>query len=99
MKRLREPWLIIAIVSTLLLGIFTSPGILVAIGLLTIGYAFCGRMLTALSFLFLPCFLVFFYYALNVDLAHKSWIIGGSGVLLLLVRWIASRCQPAEVAT
>jgi len=98
-KRLREPWLILAIVSTILLGIFTTPGILVAVGLLVMGYAFGDRILTALSYLFLPCFLVFFYYALNVDLAHKSCVIAGSGVLLLVVRWIVGRYQPKEVAT
>jgi len=98
-KRLREPWLILAIVSTILLGIFTTPGIPVAVGLLIVGYAFGDRILTALSYLFVPCFLVFFYYALNVDLANKSWVIAGSGVLLLVVRWIVGRCQPKEVAT
>lgn len=98
-KRLREPWLILAVLSTILLGIFTTPGILVAVGLLIVGYAFGDRILTALSYLFLPSFLVFFYYALNVDLAHKSLVIAGSGVLLLVVRWIAGHCQPKEVAT
>ncbi len=97
-KGFRDPWLILAFISTLLLGIFTTPGILVAIGLLIVGYAFGDRILTALSFLFLPCFLVVFYYALNVDLAYKSWVIAGSGVLLLAVRWITGRCQPEEEA-
>ncbi len=99
LKRLGEPWLICAIVSTVLLGIFSTPGILVALGLLILGYAFGDRILMALSYLFLPCFLVVFYYALNIDLAHKSWVIAGSGVLLLVVRWIAGRLQPREVAT
>ena len=98
-KRLGEPWLILAIVSTVLLGIFTTPGILVAVGLLIVGYAFGDLILTALSYLFLPCFLVVFYYALNVDLAHKSWVIAGSGAGLLVVRWIAGRCRPGEAVT
>ena len=51
-----------------------------------------------LSYLFLPCFLVVFYYVLNVDLAHKSWIIAGSGAVLLVVRWIVGRLHPGEVA-
>jgi hypothetical protein len=97
-KRLGEPWLILAIVSTILLGIFTTPGILVAVGLLVVGYAFGDLILTAMAYLFLPCFLVSFYYALNVDLAHKSWVIAGSGAGLLVVRWIAGRYQ-REVAT
>jgi hypothetical protein len=87
----RDPLLILAVISTVLLGIFTTPGILAAIGLLIVGYAFDDRILTGFSFLFLICFLVVFYYTLNIDLAHKSWVIGGSGVLLLVVRWLAGR--------
>lgn len=98
-KRLGEPWLILAIVSTILLGVFTTPGILVAIGLLTLGYAIGDRILIGLSYVFGPLFLFYYYYSLSIDLAHKSWIIAGSGVLLLAVRWIVTRWQPEEVAT
>ena len=98
-KRISESWLILAIVSTILLSIFTTPGVLVAVGLLVIGYAFGNHILTALSYLFLVCFLVVFYYALNMDLAHKSWVIAGSGVILLIVRWIAGYCKPKEMTT
>jgi len=92
----RQPWLIVAVVATILLGIFTTPGVLVAIGLLVAGYAFGDRALTALSYLFLPCFLVVFYYAMDVNLAHKSWIVAGSGLILLVVRWIARKYAPVE---
>jgi hypothetical protein len=88
---LHDRFLILAVLSTILLSIFTTPGILVAIGLLIIGYAFDDRILTGFSFLFLICFLVVFYYALNIDLAHKSWVIAGSGGLLLVVRWLTGR--------
>ena len=64
-----------------------------------IGYAFGDHILTTLSYLFLVCFLVVFYYALNIDLAHKSWIVAGSGVILLVVRWIAGYCRPKEMTT
>jgi len=97
-KRLGEPWLILAIVSTILLGVFTTPGILVAIGLLTLGYAIGDRILIGLSYVFGPLFLFYYYYSLTIDLAHKSWIIAGSGLLLLAVRWIVTRWQPEEVA-
>jgi hypothetical protein len=94
---LHDPLLILAVLSTLLLGIFTTPGILVAIGLLIIGYSFDDRFLTGFSFLFLVCFLVVFYYVLNIDLAHKSWVIAGSGVLLLIVRWLVVRFKTEDV--
>ena len=97
-RRLREPWLILAIASTALLGLFTTPGILVAVGLLVLGYAYGDSILTAMSCLFLPCFLVFFYYALDIDLAHKSWVVAGSGLLLLVARWVAGLCRPEETA-
>ncbi len=93
----REPLLIVAILSTIVLGIFTTPGILVVIGLLIVSYAFDDRILAGFSYLFLLCFLVVFYYALNVDLAHKSWVIAGSGALLLAVRWIAGRFKTEDV--
>ncbi len=94
----RAPWFILTVVSTLLLGVLTTPGVLVAIGLLIIGYAFGDKILTALSYVFIPCFLVLFYYALNIDLAHKSWVIAGSGIVLLVVRWIAGLCLRREVS-
>ncbi len=91
---LRDSWMILAVTATLLLGVFTTPGILVAVGLLVMGYAFGDRVLSAFAFLFLPLFLVVFYYALNIDLAYKSAVVAGSGVLLLLVRKIAGWCRP-----
>lgn len=97
MKNIREPWLILALSSTVFLGIFTTPGILVAIGLLVMGYAFGDRILSSMSHLFMPCFLILFYYALNIDLAHKSYIIAASGLFLLAVRWVAMRIHPEGV--
>jgi hypothetical protein len=97
-KHYRQPWLIVAVVAILLLGLFTTPGILVAIGLLIAGYAFGDRALTALAYLFLPCFLLIFYYAMNVSLAHKSWMVAGSGLILLAVRWLLQQRASKEVA-
>ncbi len=36
---------------------------------------------------FLPVFVVVFYYDLDISLAYKSWILAGSGALLLVARW------------
>ncbi|MCI5117520.1 MAG: DUF4401 domain-containing protein [Candidatus Electrothrix sp. LOE1_4_5] len=93
-KRFTEPWMMLTLVVTVLLGIFTTPGILVAIALLVTGYAFGDRILTGLAYLFLPCFLIVFYYALHIDLAYKSYVVAGSGLLLLAVRWIVQYLQP-----
>jgi hypothetical protein len=96
-KQCRQPWLSVAVVAALLLGIFATPGILVAIGLLIAGYAFGDRFLTTLAYLFLPCFLVVFYYAMNVSLAHKSWMVAGSGLILLAIRWLLQQRASKEV--
>ncbi len=98
-RRTREPWFAVACVSIVLLGIFTTPAILVAIGLLVIGFAHGDKALTALAYLFFPASLVVFYYALDVDLAYKSWVVAGSGVLALAARWAVARTRPKELGT
>ena len=95
-KRLAESWLLLALAAIILLGIFTTPGIPTAIALLVLGYAFGDRILTSLAYLFLPCFLIVFYYALHIDLAYKSFIVSGSGLLLLAVRLMLQYLQPKQ---
>jgi uncharacterized membrane protein len=89
-KRLREPWLILAIATSILLAVFTTPGILVAVGLLVLGYNYDDFLLSGLAYIFMPVFLGWYYYTLNVDLAYKSFILAGSGLILIIVRWIAN---------
>jgi len=84
---LKKEWMVLAIAVSCLLGAFTTPGVLVAIGLLVLGYGKGDKILTAVAFIFLPVFLVLFYYALDVSLLNKSYILAGSGMALLLVRW------------
>lgn len=87
----KAEWARIAVVATVLLAAFTNPGVLAAIGLLAMGYALADRTLLALGAAFLPTFIVLYYYALNVSLAYKSWVLAGSGALLLIVRWVVKR--------
>lgn len=94
---INKPWMILAAVSTALLGMFTTPGILAGIGILVAGYARGDRIMMGMAYAFLPCFLVVFYYALHVDLAYKAWIIGGSGLLLLIIRYLTEYVRPREV--
>jgi hypothetical protein len=95
-KHLADPWMLLAFTATVLLGIFTTPGILVAIALLILGHALGDRILTMFALLFFSCFLVVFYYALNIDLAYKSYVVAGSGLLLLVVRHMLNYLQPKE---
>ncbi len=96
---LRRPWLLAVVLAVILLGLFTTPGILVAIGLLVIGFADQDRLVSAIAFVFLPVFLVFYYYTLHVDLAYKSAVVTASGILLLALRWGLRQLQPAEGAS
>ncbi len=92
--KLRQPWFILAVACTILLGVFTTPGVLVVVGLFILGFAFQDVFLSGLGYIFLPCFLILFYYAMNIDLAYKSYVVAGSGVVFLVVRWLASYCSP-----
>lgn len=89
--RARHEWLAIAAAATVLLAVFTTPGIPAALGILTLGYARRDRPLLALGFLFLPVFIVVYYYSLNVDLAYKSYVLAGSGLVLLAARFVIGR--------
>ncbi|MEK6288834.1 MAG: DUF4401 domain-containing protein [Acidobacteriota bacterium] len=86
----REP-IIWAVVVTVMLGIVSTPGILAAIGLAVLGYARRDAVVLSLGLIFMPAFIVAYYYDLNVDLATKSWIMAGSGAVLLAARWYMSR--------
>lgn len=85
---IKQPWFLVAAVATLLLGLFTTPGVLAAASLLVLGHHYRDRILITLAHLFMVAFLVWYYYALNVDLAYKSWVIAGSGAVLLAARRI-----------
>jgi len=85
-KTLKKPWMLVAAPATIILGLFTTPGILIALSLLVSGFYYGYRSLVILSFIFLPGFLFIYYYSLNLDLAYKSLILAGSGILLLTAR-------------
>ena len=86
----REP-MVVAIVATALLGGFSNPGLLAAVGLLVLGYAMADPVLSGLGLAFVPTFIVAYYYDLDVGLDLKSWVLMGSGAVLLAVRWHLSR--------
>ena len=89
-NKMRNEPMIIATAATMGLATITTPGILSAIGLMVLGYARNDRYLLSMGMLFFPCFIVIFYYEWQTSLMMKSWIIGGSGAILLLVRWFLS---------
>lgn len=86
----REP-LIFVVLATVALGFVSTPGLLAAIGLMVLGYALYEKLLLGLGLVFLPLYLVVYYYDLKLELAYKSWVLVASGSTLLLVRWYLSR--------
>ena len=94
----REP-MVVAICVTLLLGIVSTPGVLAAVWLLVLGYALGDRILLGVGFVFLPAFIVMYYYDLDVSLLAKSGILGATGAVLLGARWyLSTRPWAREVA-
>ncbi|MEO8497648.1 MAG: DUF4401 domain-containing protein [Planctomycetota bacterium] len=92
-----EP-LVLAIVATVGLASFTTPGLLAAVGLMVLGYARRDKHLMGIGIAFFPVFIVVFYYEWQISLLIKSWIMAGSGALLLAARWyLSSRSWAREV--
>ena len=81
--------------GVVLLSLMSAPGILVAIGLLTVGRWLGDRILMAIGYASLPVFLFTWYFSLEIDLGTKSWILMGSGLVLLALqqalRWIGRK--------
>ena len=84
---LKAPGVRLALAATVALAAISNPGILAAIALLALGYALDDEILLGLGALFLPVFIAFYYHALDVSLARKSWVLAGSGCVLLAARW------------
>jgi uncharacterized membrane protein len=80
-----------AVVITVSLGIMTTPGILVAIALMIIGYERIERSLTGLGIAIFPIFIWSYYYNMSLNLMTKSFILVGSGVILLAARMYMGR--------
>jgi len=78
-----EP-MIVAIITTVLLGIFTSPEIMLVLCLLILGYYKHEHLLLLIGFLLLPFFLFLYYYDLKLTLLTKSIVLISSGNLFLL---------------
>lgn len=82
-----SPNLLLAIAGIIGLGTLATPGILLAIGLMVLGYGNHERPLLINGALAFAGFIWLFYYNLDMTLLVKSTILAGSGALLLLARW------------
>jgi len=87
---------IFVVAAIIALAALTTPGILVGIGFLILGYALGDKLITFLGVVFLPIFLGFYYYELSTDLLAKSGILAASGLILLVARFLLARRPWAE---
>ncbi|MGB0386857.1 MAG: DUF4401 domain-containing protein [Ardenticatenaceae bacterium] len=78
--------------STLLLvPAFQTPGILGGLIVLLLGFRHGNRLLMGLAILFLIFFIIGFYYNLEISLLNKSFILMGTGLLILMFRYVLLR--------
>lgn len=75
-------------VALLLIPAYQTPGILAAIIVLLLGYWRNNLLLMGLATLFLLFFLSAYYYYLDITLLNKSYILMGTGAVLLVLRFL-----------
>ena len=85
-QRLRSEPLIIACAGVAVLALVSTPGVLLAIGLLVFGHARHRWFELVLGALLLPTFIFAYYYSLDLDLAGKAATLVASGAVLLAGR-------------
>lgn len=85
-----DPTSRVAILIIVLLSIFTTPTILMGIGLFILGHGLQRQLITVLAYTYMPLALSSYYYFMQVDLSQKSWIMMASGLLLLITRFLFS---------
>ena len=82
-EKLKSEPLVMASTGAVILGLISAPGILLAIGLMVLGYAKHEEHLMIGGALLMPVFLFFYYYNLDISLMQKSGTLMGSGIVLL----------------
>ncbi len=82
------PSTIVACLGIALLTPVATPGILVSLGLLVIGYAKHELLLNIIGGIFLCLCLVVFYYSLPYTLDYKAAMLVSTGVILLVARGV-----------
>ncbi len=85
---LQRPPLLLASIGIAVLGVFTTPAILLGLGLMILGYARHLRLITVAGIGFLTVSISAYYYNLDTSLLTKSIVLAGSGALILMGRFL-----------
>jgi hypothetical protein len=86
LKKLQTEPLMLAALGAIVLAMISTPGILLSICLMILGYAKYEKLLLLMGTLLMPLFIFFYYYNLDISLMLKSGILVSSGVILLTGR-------------
>ena len=87
-KKQMDSQAIVIAVGVILLALFTNAGILLSIMLTVFGRMNHRRLVSFIGWISLTGFLIYYYYQLDFTLETKSYVLLGSGGLLLGVRLI-----------
>lgn len=74
-----------------ILALFGMHGVLFALALMAWGHVRHDRVLWVTGLLYLPAYLIAYYYALDMTLLMKSYVLLGSGAVVLLARYVLKR--------
>jgi len=87
-KKQMDSQAIVIAVGVILLALFTNAGILLSIMLTVFGRMNHRRLVSFIGWISLTGFLIYYYYQLDFTLETKSYVLLGSGILLLGIRLI-----------
>ena len=87
-KKQMDSQAIVIAVGVVLLTLFTNAGILLSIMLTVFGRMNHRRLVSFIGWISLTGFLIYYYYQLDFTLETKSYVLLGSGGLLLGIRLI-----------
>ena len=87
-KKQMDSQAIVIAVGVILLALFTNAGILLSIMLTVFGRMNHRRLISFIGWISLTGFLIYYYYEMDFSLETKSYVLLGSGILLLGIRLI-----------
>jgi hypothetical protein len=87
-KKQMDSQAIVIAVGVILLALFTNAGILLSIMLTVFGRMNHRRLISFIGWISLTGFLIYYYYQMDFSLETKSYVLLGSGILLLGIRLI-----------
>ena len=87
-KKQMDSQAIVIAVGVILLALFTNAGILLSIMLTVFGRMNHRRLVSFIGWISLTGFLIYYYYQMDFSLKTKSYVLLGSGGLLLGIRLI-----------